>query len=126
MNKKLVTSALFAVIVAMLFSTGTAALAARKAVPARETRNEFFIVSEVRLKRHQLVLEMPTQITKKVLLNDKTVFENRHGQRLPLTDIRAGDTVYVTYAQEKGESVALTIRQGPMTVAILHQRYFNG
>ncbi len=126
MNKKLLSSALFAVLVAMILSTGSAALAARKAASARETRNEFFIVSEVRLKRHQLVLELPTQITKVMFLNDKTVFENKQGRRLPLTDMRAGDTVYVTYAQESGNAVALTIRQGPMTVAILRQRYFNG
>jgi hypothetical protein len=126
MNKKLVSSALFAVLFAMFLSTGTAALAAGKAPHSRETRNEFFIISEVRLKRQQLVLEMPTQITKVMFLNDKTVFENRKGQRLPLTDMRAGQTVYVNYVQEDGKAVALTIRQGPMTVTILHDRYFNG
>jgi hypothetical protein len=126
MNKRLKSSALFAVLAAMVLSTGTAALAARKAAPGRETRNEFFIISEVRLKRHQLVLEMPTQITKVMFLNDKTAFETKKGQRLPFTDMRAGQTVYVTYVQEGGNAVALTIRQGPMTVSILHERYFNG
>ncbi|MDE3137409.1 MAG: hypothetical protein KGL59_12600 [Acidobacteriota bacterium] len=126
MNNKLQASALFTVLIAMIVSTGTAALAARKTVPTGETRNEFFIISEVRLKRQQLVLEKPSQITKVMFLNDKTVFESKKGDRLPFSDIRAGQTVFVTYVQEGGKALALTIRQGPMTVTMLHERYFNG
>jgi hypothetical protein len=127
MNRKLISGAIFTVMAAMLLaSTAPTALAATEAGVTREHRNEFFIVSEVNPKRHQLILEMPTQITMVMHLNKKTVFENRQGHRLPLTDIRAGDTVYVTYLREDGSSTALTIRRGPMTVAILHTRYWNG
>ena len=125
MNEKLVSRTLFAMLVALLASTGSAALAATKAGATREHRNEFFIVSEVNLRRQQLVLEMPTQITMLMHLDKKTVFENRRGRRLPLTDMRAGDTVYVTYLRENGNSVALTIRRGPMTVARLHRLYWS-
>jgi len=126
MSRKLVSGTIFATLVLVLVSTGSAALAATKTGGAREHRDEFFIVSEVNLKRHQLVLEMPTQITMVMHLNKKTVFENRQGHRLPIADMRAGDTVYVTYVREDGSSTALAIRRGPMTVAILHARYWKG
>lgn len=126
MNRKPVSGTIFAMLVLVLVSTGSAALSATKAGGAREHRDEFFIVSEVNLKRHRLVLEMPTQITMVMHVNKSTVFENKKGRRLPLTDIRAGDTVYITYLREDHSSTALTIRRGPMTIVILHARYWNG
>ncbi|HVB34835.1 MAG TPA: hypothetical protein VNJ52_10750 [Patescibacteria group bacterium] len=91
------------------------------------TRDDFFIVSEVNLGKHQVVMEEPTQITMTMIVNGKTVFMNEQGRAMPVADMRAGDTVFVTYERDtKGVVTALTIREGPMTVQELHRRYFHG
>lgn len=92
----------------------------------REVQDEFFIVSEVHLKKHHLVLELPSQITMVMQVTPKTVFTNEHGRRLPLTKIRAGDTVFINYVKGPKGNTALLIHQGPMTVQLLHKRYWNG
>lgn len=117
---------------AMIFLGASFALATPLASAARKaaskvTRDEFFIVSEVNLRRHQVVMEEPTQVTMTMTVNNKTVFKNEQGRTLPIADMRAGDTVFVTYeTNSKGVVTALTIREGPMTVQELHRRYFHG
>jgi hypothetical protein len=120
----------------ILFAFASLAAAAALAVPAawaspagnnsREIRDEFFIVSEVHPKTHHLVLELPSQITMVMQLTPKTVFTNEHGERLPLSKIRAGDTVFINYLKSPKGAAALLIHEGPMTVQLLHKRYWNG
>jgi hypothetical protein len=127
MNKRLLPRILlvFASLPVAAVLAVPAARAARKG-PTREIRDEFFIVSEVHLKKHHLVLELPTQITLVMGINSKTVFTGEHGRRLPLTKLRAGDTVFINYAKGSNGATALQIHEGPMTVRLLHQRYWNG
>lgn len=89
---------------------------------------EFFIISSVNLKQNEMVLKRPTEVTLLIRVNDKTVYQDEQGKPLRLTDMRAGDTVYVVLAQQggSGEPVALRLRKGPMTVDELHRRYFSG
>jgi hypothetical protein len=126
MNKKRFPLALLSLFAVLSVASVPVALAARKAAAGKMTRDEFFIVAEVNLKRQRLILELPTQITMVMHMNGKTVFENKQGHRLPLSQIRAGDTVFVTYQREAGGGLALLIRLGPMTVGMLHRRYWNG
>ena len=89
--------------------------------------DEFFIISSVDLNKHQLVLKHPTEVTELMTVNDATVFVDDQGHRLQFKDLRAGDTVYVTYATPReGPPVALRIRRAPMTVEELHRRYLPG
>ncbi len=89
-------------------------------------RNQFFIVAEVNLQKHQLVLRFPTDITMLMTVNAKTTFINEQGRHQPLRDIRPGDTVFITYQPQGKSGTAISIREGPMTVQILHARYFQG
>lgn len=89
-------------------------------------RNQFFIVSEANLKRHELILQMPTQITKVMSVTNKATYTDEAGQREPLNKIRAGDTVFVDYEKTPKGFVALSLRGGPMTVELLHKLYLKG
>lgn len=93
---------------------------------AKVVRNRFFIVSEVNLQKHQLILELPTQITRVMSVDSKTTFTDEAGRHQPLNKIRAGDTVFVTYQQTPKGLLALSLRDGPMTVSLLHKLYVKG
>ena len=127
MNKRMLQRTLLASLVA-IFAAAAAPRIARAASPgsARETRDEFFIVSEVNLQKHQIIFELPTQITKTMDVSGKTTFVNGHGQRMPVSAIHAGDTVFVTYVSNGASATVLSVREGPMTVEMLHHRYWNG
>ena len=99
---------------------------AARTAPAQIVRNQFFIISEVNLQKHQLVLDLPSEITILMTVNSKTAFINGQGRHEPLRDIRPGDTVYITFERQGKGGTALSIREGPMTVQILHARYFRG
>ncbi len=123
MNKR-TFSLLLAAMLAML-GAGMNVHAAARPAPSQVVRNQFFIVSEVNLQKHQLVLELPSEITMLMTVNAKTAFINEQGRHEPLRDIRPGDTVYITFERQGKGGTALSIREGPMTVQILHARYFK-
>ncbi len=127
-NRRLFQSVLFCFASFTLFAAAVAApaWAATRKGPTRKIRDEFFIISEVHLKEHNLVLELPTQITMLMRVTSKTIFINGNGHRQPLNKIRAGDTVYINYLKAPRGPLALKIREGPMTVQILRKRYWNG
>jgi hypothetical protein len=85
---------------------------------------EFFIVSSIDSAKSQLLLKRPTEVTLLMKVTDKTTFLDATNKPIHLTDLHAGDTVWVTSSSsaESGPT-ALTIRKGPMTVELLH-RYF--
>jgi hypothetical protein len=90
------------------------------------SNDEFFILSSVDTLKHQLVLKRPTEVTVVMHVDDKTAYLDANGKPLRLTDLRAGDTVYVNAtAGSDGELLAQRIRKGPMTVPELHKRYLN-
>ena len=85
---------------------------------------DFFVISSVDVKKDQLVLKRPTEVTELVRVNDKTVMRDEEGKTIQLKDLRAGDTVYVAFATgAKASRVAARIRVAPMTVEELHRRY---
>ena len=126
MNKKRLLQLVFLVSIASLLSLATSTARAAQQGGEKITRDQFFIVSEVNLAEHQVVFEAPTQITATMGVDSKTVFTDQKGKRIPLSQIQAGDTGYVTYLQ-KGENVqVLSFRLGPMTLAKLRADYLNG
>jgi hypothetical protein len=125
MNKR-TFSLLLAAVLAVL-GAGMNVRAAARTAPSQIVRNQFFIISEVNLQKHndQLVLELPSEITMLMTVNAKTAFINEQGRHEPLRNIRPGDTVYITFERQGKGGTALSIREGPMTVQILHARYFK-
>lgn len=85
---------------------------------------DFFVISSVDVKKDQLVLKRPTEVTELVRVNDKTVMRDEEGKTIELKNLRAGDTVYVAFATgAEASRVAARIRKAPMTVEELHRRY---
>jgi nucleoid-associated protein YgaU len=86
--------------------------------------SEFFIVSSVDLSRKQIVLKRPTEVTELIQTSDKTDYRNEEGKEIQFANLRAGDTVWVTFdGKAEGVRVAAVIRKGPMTTDELHRRY---
>ncbi len=88
---------------------------------------EFFIVSSVHTEKKQLVLKRPTEVTVLMLVNEKTVYLDERGKPLNFSELRAGDTVYVTStpSSEAGVLLASRIRKGAMTLEELRRRYLR-
>jgi len=85
---------------------------------------EFFIVSSIDPAKSQVLLKRPTEVTLIMKITDKTVILDVANRPLHLTDLHAGDTVWVIASSgANGGSSALRIRKGLMTVELLH-RYF--
>ncbi|MGH9342843.1 MAG: hypothetical protein ACRD19_03660 [Terriglobia bacterium] len=92
----------------------------------RSYEGDFFIITSVNRRNHELFLKAPTEVTKLMLVNDKTAFFDDQGKQMTFADLRAGDTVYVSSSERSGaEAVALRVQEGPMTSAILHSRYLK-
>ena len=87
---------------------------------------EFFIISSVDLKKNEMVLKRPTEVTELVRVGDQSVYLDANGKPLRFQDLRAGDTVYVTFAgSPDGPAIARRIRKGPMTAEELRRRYLS-
>jgi hypothetical protein len=108
----------------LLLSVAASAFAQQKSSPAGE---EFFVVSSVDRTHNALVLLRPTQIASAFQVTDKTQYFDENGKALKLADLRAGDTLFVSY-QTKPDSTLVVehVRKGIMTVAELRRRYAPG
>jgi hypothetical protein len=85
---------------------------------------EFFLISSVDVPKSQILLKRPTEVTLLMKVSDKTQIRDENGKLLGLSDLHAGNTVWVKSSPgEKDQPVANSIRKGPMTVQDLH-RYF--
>lgn len=104
-----------------------APLAAAQKQPARApSTEEFFIISSVDLKKNQLVLKRPTEVTVLMDVTDKTVCVDEKGKAVHLKELRAGDTVFVTFQRKPdGALEAGRIRMGYMTLEEVHRRYLG-
>ncbi|MGH9432166.1 MAG: hypothetical protein ACRD3T_11545 [Terriglobia bacterium] len=126
MNKSIHRRRLLSVTITALLlgAMGIPALAAKTASNAEA--EHFFIISSVDLRKNQLFLRHPTDVTTVMDVTANTVFLDENGKKIPFSDLRAGNTVYVTYsADSHGAPVATRIRKGPMTLQVLHQHYLN-
>ena len=84
----------------------------------------FFIVSSVDMKKHQIVLKLPTEVTEVVEVTSATTYRDEKGSPIKFEDLRAGDTIYATIRRNvKGVLTVVSIRRGPMTLEELHRRY---
>lgn len=86
---------------------------------------DFFIVSSIDLAKRQILLKRPTEVTELMRVDGETHYFEERGKPIRLTDLRAGDTVFITSRPTSGQSVAITIHKGPMTLDILRERYLK-
>src|SRR5215469_16599750 len=94
--------------------------------PAPEfAKGDFFIVSSIDLAKRQILLKRPTEVTELMRVDGETRFLDEHGKPIRLTDLRAGDTVYIASRPNGGVAVAATIRKGPMTLDVLRERFLK-
>jgi hypothetical protein len=88
--------------------------------------DDFFIISSVDLAKHQVFLKRPTMVTELMRINDKTEMLDEQGHKIPFSDFRSGNTVYVTaVAGKDGVPIVRRMRKGIMTDAELHRRYLS-
>jgi hypothetical protein len=95
-------------------------------VQPKKTRagEEFFIVASIDQTKSQILLKQPSEVTLLMKVTDKTQFVGENGQPLKFSDLRAGDTVWVT-SSGGANPTASHIRKGQMTVADLHRYYLD-
>ena len=116
-----VLGALLAILAAAAATGSTGA-----AAPAPASSEEFFIVSSVDAGKSTMVLKRPTEVTLIMRVTEKTRCRSEQGTTIRFTDLRAGDTIFIVSERDaSGQPVASSIRQGPMTVKELHQRYLR-
>ena len=86
--------------------------------------DEFFVISSIDRTKHLLVLLQATEISETMSIADKTQYFDQKGKALKLTDLRSGDTVYISYhKQQDGTLLADKVTEGVMTVSELRRRY---
>ena len=95
--------------------------AQRKRTPAGE---EFYIVASVDQPKSELLLKRPSEVTLLMKVNAKTKYQDESGKAIPLSDFRAGDTVWVV-SSGGAEPTAIRIRKGGMTISELHRYYLD-
>ncbi len=86
---------------------------------------QFFIVASVDLQKSQLLLKHPTEVTLLVKTDAKTQFLDETGKPIKLSDLRAGDTIWVISSGGAADATATRVRKGQMTVADLHRYYLD-
>jgi hypothetical protein len=88
-------------------------------------REEFFILSSVDPARGRMVLKRPTEVTVLMQVNGQTAYLDEQGKPLRLSDLRTGDTLFISFRQSSTEApTALRVRLGPMTLQEL-RRYLR-
>lgn len=131
MSKQFVRTSFTSIAAAVLlaaFLLAPGSLAAAGAPSTGQTFDgDFFIITSINKRKHELFLKAPTEVTQLMQVNDQTVFLNSEGKAITFADLRAGATVYIVPGQtiSGSERVAKRIQEGPMTVAILHARYLK-
>ena len=96
-------------------------------VPVKKTPagEQFFIVASLDLQQKQLLLKYPTEVTLLVKATEQTKFIDDSGKSMKLSDLRAGDTVWLMSSGSGSDVTALKVRKGEMTVADLHRYYLD-
>jgi len=110
-------------ILAHLAMTGLAQTTTDSPIP-EFAKGDFFIISSIDLAKGRILLKRPTEVTELMRVDGATHYFEEHGKPIRLTDLRAGDTVYIV-SRPGVEDVAVTIHKGPMTADVLRERYLK-
>jgi hypothetical protein len=85
---------------------------------------QFFIVASLDQSKSEILLKRPDEVTELINTTSKTQYFDENGKPLKLSDMRAGDTVWVTSTGGAHPTV-IRIRKGEMTIADLHRYYLD-
>ncbi|MFY9688888.1 MAG: hypothetical protein WA369_06725 [Candidatus Acidiferrales bacterium] len=85
---------------------------------------QFFIVASLDQSKSEILLKRPDEVTELINATPKTQYFDENGKPLKLSDMRAGDTVWVT-STGGAHPTAIRIRKGEMTIADLHRYYLD-
>lgn len=118
--QRLFPAALLAVLILPAFAQRESSSAGREFA-----QGDFYIVSSIDLAKKQILLKRPTEVTELMRVDSETRYFDEQAKIIRLTDLRAGDTVYIVSKAGERQSIALTIRKGPMTQDVLRERYLN-
>lgn len=122
-SRKLISYVSFGVAMLAVLALASGAFAQEKKNSAGES---FFMISSINQSQSQVLLKAPTELTELVGVTPQTKFLDESNKPIKLSDLRSGDTVWVvTKAAKGGTAVAISIRNGPMTVAELHKLYLD-
>ncbi len=87
---------------------------------------EFFIISSVDQKTHQVVLMRPTQLTVAANVTAKTICLGDNHKNMNTNALQAGDTVWaIVRAGKNGAENLVSIREGAMTEGELQRLYLH-
>src|SRR5215472_1812673 len=118
--RTLIQAGIVAVLVMPVF-----AQSAKNSPNTDSLKGDFFIVSSIGLAKKQILLKRPTEVTELMRVDGETRYLEERGKSMRLTDLRAGDTVYIVSRLNGGQSIAVSIRKGPMTVEVLRERFLK-
>ena len=93
-----------------------------KTTPSGE---DFFIVASVDQPKSQVLVKHPTEVTTLLNVNAKTVIVDDKGKSIHVSDLRAGDTLWVVSSGQGQDTTAIRIRKGSMSIADLHRYYLD-
>jgi hypothetical protein len=111
----------FAAVFVVAIWPSPSASAQGKKTPSGE---EFYIIASVDQPKSELLLKRPSEVTLLMKVTEKTKYQDESGKAIPLSDFRAGDTVWVV-ATGGAEPTAIRIRRGGMTIPELHRYYLD-
>jgi hypothetical protein len=89
------------------------------------TGEKFYIVASLDQSKSQLLLKLPSEVTMLMGVTATTQIQDQNGASLKLSDLRTGDTVWVTSSGSDAAPTAVHIRKGQMTIADLHRYYLD-
>lgn len=92
-----------------------------KTTPSGE---QFYIIASLDQSKSEILLKRPDEVTLLLNATPKTQYFDETGKALKLSDLRAGDTVWVT-STGGAQPTAVRIRKGQMTIAELHRYYLD-
>jgi hypothetical protein len=98
---------------------------AQSAVSSGFAQGDFFIVSSIDLAKRQILLKRPTEVTELMRVDGETRYLEERGKAIRLTDLRAGDTVYILSKSSGSQPLAVQIHKGPMTLDVLRERFLR-
>jgi len=85
---------------------------------------QFFLIASVDQAKSEILLKRADEVTELVNVTPTTKYSDESSQPLKLSDLRAGDTVWVKISSG-AHPVAVSVRKGQMTIADLHRYYLD-
>ena len=97
----------FALIAAFMLAAPVVLCLAQPALAAGAPPGDFYIITSVNHRKHELFVKTPSEVTELMKVDDQTAFLDEQAKKISFADLRAGDTVYLVSRQEKEMPLAV-------------------